>query len=159
MLLHRHSPYLFKHYNVQSMKICANGETYPSPEFTPKWTGSAKDFTREYLALFDNTLKQDQGCAITPEMFEEKGYVICVIESVALHRSLLVVPNTFTPFLSLSQVHIFRLPFWRGIGTTSERPHYAEKIRELQTRHYVHGNIYKSGIDRRSLSRGGRDPE
>ena len=72
-LSNRHSPYLFKHFNVQSLQISVNGESFPTPAYRPVWTGSAVDYSRLYLALLENSMKEDRGIAITPEMFLDKG--------------------------------------------------------------------------------------
>ena len=58
---------------MQSLQISVNGESYPSPAFRPVWSGSAVDYTREYLALLEESIKEDRGIAITPELFVDKG--------------------------------------------------------------------------------------
>ena len=75
------NPYEFSHFSLTSLKMSIDGESYPSPfPFQPNYTSeTAPNHTREYLALFDNQIKVDNGSFITYEMFKSNGYCLYVI--------------------------------------------------------------------------------
>lgn len=70
------SPFKFENFSLTSLKMSIDNEVYPSPfPFRPNYTSTtAPDFTREYLALYQNEIKINSGSIIDLEMFKNGGY-------------------------------------------------------------------------------------